>query len=220
MRFVKLQFPVSEPLYLRFASLRPLIFIFVILTTPLITGCGGKPFDIRERPFKIKEGREAPLVNIARAKSDQIEIEAEAIRDEDYLYETFNANLILAGLLPVRLELVNQGQEPVDLSKSRFEIKAADGRAYRMADAKKAFKRLISYYEISTYSKSGYRKSQEDFAAYAFDLSKPLGAGESREGLIFFIIPDAVVQTAGVTMAASRLDRKQSKSGTVELKLN
>lgn len=200
--------------------LRPLIFGSVLLMTSFLTGCGGKPFEIRERPFKIKEGREAPLVNIARAKSDQIEIEAEAIRDEDYLYETFNANMILAGILPVRLELVNQGQEPVDLSKSRFEIKAADGRTYKMADAKKTFKRLISYYEISTYSKSGYKKSQEDLATYSFDVSKPLGAGESREGLVFFIVPDAVAQTTGVTMTASSLDRKQSKSPKVELKLN
>ncbi len=216
MRFAKVQFRVSKPL----RSLRPPVFIFVLLVTLVIAGCGGKPFEIRERPFKIKEGREAPLVNIARAKSDQIEIEAEAIRDEDYLYETFNANLILAGVLPIRLELVNQGQEPVDLSKAQFEIKAADGRVYKMADAKKAFKRLISYYEISTYSKSGYKKSQEDFASYSLDLNKPFGAGESREGLVFFIIPDAVAQTTGVTMAASRLDRKQSKSATVELKLN
>ncbi|HST21307.1 MAG TPA: hypothetical protein VLR90_09340 [Blastocatellia bacterium] len=220
MRFAKVQFRVAKPLRLRFATLRPLASVFVLLITLVITGCGGKPFDIRERPFKIKEGREAPLVNVARAKSDQIEIEAEAIRDEDYLYETFNANLILAGVLPIRLELVNQGQEPVDLSKAQFEIKAADGRRYKMADAKKAFKRLISYYEISTYSKSGYKKSQEDFASYSLDFTKPLGAGESREGLVFFIIPDAIAQTTGVTMAASRLDRKQSKSATVELRLN
>src|ERR1044072_6884560 len=105
MRFAKVQFRVSKPL----RPLRPLAFISVLLVTLVITGCGGKPFEIRERPFKIKEGREAPLVNIARAKSDQIEIEAEAIRDEDYLYETFNANLILAGVLPIRLELVNRG---------------------------------------------------------------------------------------------------------------
>jgi len=216
MRFAKVQFRVSKPL----RPLRPLAFISVSLITLVITGCGGKPFEIRERPFKIKEGREAPLVNIARAKSDQIEIEAEAIRDEDYLYETFNANLLLAGVLPIRLELVNQGGEPVDLSKAQFEIKAADGRPYKMADAKKAFKRLISYYEISTYSKSGYKDSQEDFASYSLDLSKPLGAGESREGLVFFIVPDAIAQTTGVTMVASRLDRKQAKSATVELRLN
>lgn len=199
---------------------RPIIAIFVLLITGVIAGCGGKPFEIRERPFKIKEGREAPLTNIARAKSDQIEIEAEAIRDEDYLYETFNANLILAGVLPIRLELINHGREPVDLSKAQLEIKAADGRAYKMAEAKKAFKRLISYYEISTYSKSGYKQSQEDFAAYSLDISKPLDAGGSREGLAFFIVPDAVAQTSGLTMTASRLDRKQSKSATIELKLN
>ena len=216
MRFAKVQFRVSGPP----GSLQPLVLTFVLSLIPVVTGCGGKPFEIRERPFKIKEGREAPLVNIARAKSDQIEIEAEAIRDEDYLYETFNANLILAGVLPIRLELVNRGREPIDLSRARFEIKAADGRGYKMADAKKSFKRLISYYEISTYSKSGYKKSQEDFASYSFELNKPLGAGESREGMVFFIVPEPVVQMPGVTLVASRLDRKQSKSAAVELKLN
>ena len=220
MRFAKVQIRDFEQPRLHFAAPRTVLTVFVLLAAGVVAGCGGKPFEIRERPFKIKEGHEAPLTNIARAKADQIEIEAEAIRDEDYLYETFNANLILAGVLPVRLELINHGSEPVDLSKARFEVKTTGGRAYKMADAKKAFKRLISYYEISTYSKPGYKKSQEDFASYSLDLSKPLDAGGSREGLAFFIVPDAVAQTSGLTVAASRLDRKQAKSSTVELTLN
>ena len=177
-----------------------------------IVGCAGRPLEVKSKV----DLPSAPGATV-RAESSGVSIQAEVIRDEDFLNDTFDANLILAGVLPVRLRATNQGQEPIDLSKARFEIKTSGGRSYKSAEAKKAFKRLIAYYEISTYSKVGYKESQDTFMNYALDLTKPLGGGESREGLVFFIVPDTVAQVSGLKMIASRLDRK---GGAVELNLN
>ena len=75
------------------------------------------------------------------------------------------------------------------------------------------------YYEISTYSKPAYKKSLEDFAAYALDAARPLAMGESRQGMLFFIVPDGVVQASGLKLIGARLDALESRS-TVELQLN
>jgi len=175
-------------------------------------GCGRKPFDV-----KTRADLPSTSASVASAQSSGITLQAEVLRDEDYLNDTFDANLILAGVLPVRLKLTNSSQEPVDLNKSRFEIKAANGHSYKATDPKKAFKRLVAYYEISTYSKPGYKESQEAFTGYALDLSKPLGAGESREGLVFFVVPAAAAYAQGFIMIASRLDQK---GAAIELSLH
>lgn len=175
-------------------------------------GCGGRPLEV-----KVRADLPSTSATATRVEAGGLSIEAEVLRDEDYLNDTFDSNLLLAGVLPVRVKVINNGQGAADLSKARFEIKGLDGRGYKQADTKKAFKRLISYYEISTYSKPGYKESQQRFTDYALDLARPVDAGQSREGLVFFIIPEPAVQSSGLRLIASRLD---GKSGAVELKLN
>ena len=178
----------------------------------VLAGCAGRPLDV-----KVRADLPSASPAATRAEAGGLSIEAEALRDEDYLNDTFDSNLMLAGVLPVRIKILNNGQEAADLSKSRFEIKALDGREYKQADTKKAFKRLISYYEISTYSKPGYKESQQRFDDYTIDLAKPVDAGQSREGLVFFIIPEPAIQSSGLRLIASRLG---GKSAAAELRLN
>ena len=98
-------------------------------------------------------------------------------------------------------------------------MRAADGKAYKAGEVKRVFKRLISFYQISTYSKPAYKKTQEDFASYALDTTKPLAMGESRHGMVFFIVPDLVVQAMGLKLVGVRLDATQPKN-TIELPLD
>lgn len=197
------------------------VFMLALVVASNSVGCGGKPFNVREKPFNVKEGANIPPPAFsARAEAGAITIQAEAVTDEDLLFDTFDANLILAGILPVGLMITNAGQEPLDLRKARFEIRARDGHMAKLIDRNRAFKRLISYYGISTYSKSGYKKSQEDFFSYSLDRSRPVAPGESREGMIFFLLPAEAARETGVTLIASGLDGKPSKNNAaVELKL-
>lgn len=186
----------------------------MILLVALLAACGGKPFNVKPKPDT------PPPEYGVKAAAGGLSVQAEALTDEDFLYETFDANLILAGVLPVRLMVANARQEPVDLKNARFELRAA-GRAYKAINAKSAYKKLISYYGITTYTKQGYKDSQADFASHALDLQLPLAAGESRQGMLFFQIPVEAAQAAGLTLVARRLDgKKQKADSSFELKLN
>ena len=186
----------------------------LLLLVASLPACGGKPFNVKPRP-------DVPAADYdVKAAAGELTVHAEAVWDEDFLYETFDANLILAGVLPVRVMVANGAQEPVDLKKAKFEIRAA-GRAYKAISAKSAFEKMISYYGITTYSKPGYKESQADFASHALDLASPLGAGESRQGMLFFQVPAEAARGAGLTLVARRLDAKKQKADSpIELKLN
>jgi hypothetical protein len=185
----------------------------VVSILAITLGCG-KPFNVKQQP-------ELPPVSYAaRASTDGVSIQAQAIADEDFLYDTFDANLISAGVLPVRVMLTNSVDHAVDLQKARFEMRAP-GHRFQQAGARQAFKRLISYYEISVYNKSGYKKSLDAFSAYAIDVKTPLAAGQSRQGLVFFLTTSESARGMGLTLVVSRLSSNASRErGTVELRLN
>jgi hypothetical protein len=187
--------------------------LLIVFTLLLLTGCGGKPFNVKTEVM-LPAISNAPVV-----ESQGVRLQAAAVRNEDYLLSTFDANLILAGVLPVNVTVTNRGAQPLDLRKSRFQVRAPDGHTYKAADVSRAYKQLIKYYGISTYSKGAYKQSQEDFAAYALDLSRPLAMGESRQGMLFFILPDRAIQAAGLNLIGVHLGASGS-SGTVELKLD
>jgi hypothetical protein len=188
--------------------------ITIGLSLLLFVGCGGgKPFSVKS------EVTLPPLADAPTAQTAGVRMQAAAVRDEDFLLATFDANLVMASVLPVNVTVVNQTAQPLDLHKARFELRTSDGHAYKAADAKRAFGQLIKYYGISTYSKSGYKKSREDFAAYLLDTGAPLAMGESRRGMLFFIVPDGVIRTTGLKLIGARLGVTESGSA-LELQLN
>lgn len=202
--------PRKADLSLRF-PLRLAGGIAAVLFALLAFGCG--------RPFNVKRHVDLPAPDhAAKATFGSIAVEAQAITDEDLLYDTFDANLISAGVLPVRVRLTNSGAEIIDLRRARFEVQARAGR-FKAVNASKAFKRLISYYGISVYRKSGYKESLEAFAAYALDVITPLGEGESRQGLVFVLMPVEAARETGLTLAIAKLGSKAG-GASVELKLN
>lgn len=186
---------------------------FIVFTLLLLAGCGSKPFDVKTA-VKLPAITGAPV-----ADSQSVRVQAAAVRDEDFLLSTFDANLILAGVLPVNVTVTNHGAEPLDLRKARFEVRTADGHSYKATDANRAYKRLVAYYGISTYSKGAYKESRDDFATYALDLSNPLAMGESRQGMVFFILPDRAIQATGLKLIGVRLGAS-GPTGTVELQLD
>jgi hypothetical protein len=192
----------------------------------LVAGCVVSLFTVASfgcaRPFNVRTQPDLPPANeTAKASAGNVSIGARAITDEDFLYDTFDANLILAGILPVRVMLSNSGQESVILKNARFELRAMEVRTFKAINERQAFKLLISYYEISAYSKAGYAESLGAFSAYALDIKTPLAAGQSRQGLVFFSMSSEAARGAGLTMVVSGFDAAVSGGrGRVEFKLN
>src|SRR4030095_6991114 len=169
---------------------RTLFVAVAIVQLMLSFGCG-RPFDVKTQP-SLPPARYTETVTVS-----SINISVQAIRDEYLLYDTFAANLISAGLLPVRVSMTNSGIEPVDIRETRFEVQAGSQR-YRAVDARKAFKRLVSYYDVSAYTKAGYKDSQDSFIAYALDIKTLLNGNQSRQGLVFVMMPEDIARQAGL----------------------
>lgn len=194
----------------RRGRVRFLVGAIAILGAVTLIGCG-KPFNVRPRT-------ELPPANYAATASvNRVTVRADPIDDEDLLYETFDANLILAGVFPVRIRLTNSTDEIVDLKKTRFDVATPQGRRFKPVNAREAFNRLISYYEISTYNKAGYKESLSEFVGYALDTKEALPPRQSRDGVLFFPIPADVARGTGLTLHIFRLGAKESP---IELKLN
>jgi hypothetical protein len=181
---------------------------FLTLTAFLLMTAGcGKPFNVQPKPGRV----EGEYSN--RTERAGVMVEAEALTDEDALYDTFEANIILAGLLPVRAKITNSGTESLAIRRATFEVRVAGSRSFKVISAGKAYGKLISYYGISFYNKRGYSQSKEDFSAYALDVKKSLAAGETRAGLLFFPVPDELIRGGDLTLITKKLAAGKSKDG-------
>ena len=174
------------------------------------------------KPFNVKPRIEVPrAANEARAESNGVVINASVVRDEDWLSDTFDANLILAGIVPVRVELKNAGQMPIELNKAKFELKFGSGRSVGSVNPDQAFKRALAYYDVSAWSKALYKESRADFASYSLDTKSPAAPGESRQGLIYFLMSAESARLSGFTLVVSKLRNADARGGErVELKLD
>ncbi|HWP41670.1 MAG TPA: hypothetical protein VNO14_00445, partial [Blastocatellia bacterium] len=180
-----------------------------------LAACGGKPFNVQPRPATPH------AIKGAEVEVNGVTLQAEAVTDENLIYDTFDANLILAGILPVRVKVTNSRPEPFEIRRARFEVRGPGGRTYKSIRPDRAYKRLMSYYDIGTYNKDGYRRSRSDFEAYGLNTSEPLGVEESRQGILFFPVPDEEIRAGGLTFVARRIDAKGSDSDSdIEIRLN
>jgi hypothetical protein len=154
-----------------------------VISAVAMSACMGKPFDVKTVP-RVDPGAIGPA-----ARLDGLSVRAEAIWDENWLLEVFDANLILAGVLPVRVDLENPGANPLDVRKLKLEVTDADGSRFKRLDPKKARKTIEGYYGITIRNKTGDEIYKADFQATALDLKTALAPGEHRQGFVFFAFP-------------------------------
>ena len=171
----------------------------------------GKPFNIKPRG-EVKTAEYA-----AAAEPATILIEGIALTDEDFLYDTFNANLLLAGVLPVRVRMTNNSDAEVRLRRERFELRAGR-RTLKSIEADRAFKRLLSFYGVSIYNRVGYKQSREALRSYELDFGKTVRPGSTCDGVIFFESRPQVETNSALVLVAKGLGGSDSKS-LLELKL-
>jgi hypothetical protein len=158
----------------------PLALAALLATSALVgSACATKPFNVKPRPVAPPEEFRS------HSTAGTVQLGAGVVRDEDYLYDRFDANLILAGVLPVKFSIKNGSLSPIDLRSIRFWLEAS-GQRHHPIEPRSAFKRLMKYYTIRAYSPEGYKSSVADFVCYGFDSRSPLPPGEARWGLIFF----------------------------------
>lgn len=145
----------------------------------LAAGCGGSL-------YKVKPKIDAPVTGGRAENAAGFSVRAVPLLADEESQELFEANLPLAGLLPVRLEIANESAAPLSFKKVRFSLRETDGLKWKLRSPKQAVSRILTDNQIYLYNPNSRKKFEAAVVEHAFDLSTPLEPGQQRRGLIFF----------------------------------
>ena len=151
----------------------------------LTTSCAGSL-------FKVKPVVELPPLagDVKSANAGGVTVRvAPPLSDEDS-QDLFEANLPLAGILPVRLELVFDSGVAVETKKVRFRLKDGEGREWKLVSPKAAVGRILKANDVYAYNPNSRKQFEKEFMGYGIDLKSPLSDADRRhQGFVFFETP-------------------------------
>ncbi len=160
-----------------------LIFVVVALVIVTTSACGGSL-------YKVKPVVRAPMADgAAGTDAGGLRVRAVPLLSDEESFELFGSNLLLAGLLPVRIELNNGSSASIELKKSGLVLRDDQGRVWKLRSSKEVVARVLKANAVTAYNPSARKKFEEDLRAHAIDLDLPLTQGEQRSGLVFFQSP-------------------------------
>jgi hypothetical protein len=195
-----------------FQKLRPKLVFVIAATALLTTSCAGSL-------FKVKPVVELPPLSGAAksASAGGVTVRVAPPMSDEESQDLFEANLPLAGVLPLRLELAFESGVAVETKKARFHLHDGDGREWKLLSPKAAISRILKANDVYAYNPNSRKQFQKEFAAYKLDLQTPLSsADQRREGFLFFEAPkkEPVESPRGLVLVIERLPQP------VEIKLN
>src|SRR5688500_10611192 len=124
-------------------KISPPIAVFLIAIVLLTTSCAGSL-------FKVKPVTQLPPLtgNIKTASAGGVEIRVAPLLADEDSQDLFEANLPLAGVLPVRMEMVFESGIPVETKRVRFRLRDGTGREWKMIPAKAAVARILKSNDV------------------------------------------------------------------------
>jgi hypothetical protein len=159
-----------------------------------LSGCGA--------PFKVAPLPKTPSADFAtEAAPGGLAVSGALLKDEERSFAQFDANLPLAGIIAVEVQLTNRGSEPVPARALKFELHDAAGTNFKRLEPKKALERLMKFYGKGSYVKDGYRQTREGFESLTLPLTSPLAHQEERRGFLFFEAKGDVAGLSGLTLS-------------------
>jgi len=165
--------------------LRVRLAAFVIAAGLLATSCAGSL-------FKVKPVVELPPLtgDVKSANAGGVTVRVAPLISDEESQELFEANLPLAGILPLRLELVFDSGVAVETKKVRFRLRDGDGREWKQLSPKATVGRILKANDVYLYNPNSRKQFEKEFVAYGIDLTSPLSDNERRhQGFVFFETP-------------------------------
>ncbi|MGQ0762815.1 MAG: hypothetical protein ACT4OT_12490 [Acidobacteriota bacterium] len=195
---------------------RPLRHCLTALLTVLVsiaaTGCSSSLYKVKSPAALTRMPATAATADVG-----SVSFRAAPLLTDEETQELFEANLQLAGLLPVRLGVTHNGGEPLLLKKLKFTLHDASGNEWKLVSGKQAVSRILKANAVFAYNPNSRKTFENEFRAYDFDLKAPLTHSErQRQGLIIFLSPqkEPVASPHGLTLSIEGLAQP------VSLKLN
>ena len=187
---------------------RLVVSLVVFFTVLISSSCSGSL-------FKVKPASELPPLPADTRTTDAggVTLRVAPLLSDEQIQELFEANLALAGVLPVRIELAFQSGVAIELKKARFHLRDDQNREWKLLSPKSAISRIMKANEVTLYNPNSRKQFEQEFGAYAIDVKTPLASGESRrQGFLFFQSPDkqAVASAQKLTLTVERLPQTAS----------
>ena len=181
---------------------RTFLFGSILISSLLSVSCAGSL-------FKVKPAAELPpMPSVARSvDAGGLSLRVAPLLSDEESQELFEANLHLAGVLPVRVELNLASGGPIQLKKARFKVRDNQNREWKMLTSKQAVSRIMSANGIRLYNPNGKKQFESDMSAYGMDVKTPLDStAPQRRGYLFFQTPDKrPVETVPLTLVIEKL---------------
>src|SRR6266513_841001 len=140
--------------------------------------------------FKVKPVAELPAMpaSAASANVGSLSFRASPLLTDEETQELFESNLQLAGLLPVRLEMIHNSSDAVEIRKLKFRLHDEANTEWKLISAKQAISRILKANGVFAYNPNSRKTFEKEFRAYELNLHLPLTHAErQRRGLIIFL---------------------------------
>jgi hypothetical protein len=167
--------------------------------------------------YKVEPVMRRPLSETAKSSTAAgLTVRAEPLLTDEESQQLFEANLLLSGVLPVKVELSSGGETPAILEKARFRLTDSSGGQWKYLKGKDAAGRIMKANGVYFYNPNSKRRFVEAVSAHTLDTKTPLGQNERRQGLLFFQSPkkEPVEKPTGLKLSIERL------SQPLEIELN
>ncbi|MCM3900136.1 MAG: hypothetical protein ND866_00365 [Pyrinomonadaceae bacterium] len=162
------------------------MLVFCAFFTLFVSGCGGAL-------FKVKPVVELPPLagDVKSASAGGVTIKVAPLLSDEESQELFEANLPLAGVLPLRVEIEHESGVPVELKRARFRLRDGEGKEWKMLSPKQAISRILKANDVYVYNPNSRKQFEQEFTAYGLDLKTPLSSTDRRrQGFLFFQTPN------------------------------
>ena len=181
-------------------------FAICLAVAAFVTACGTGGL------YKVKPFVKLPPMPESAKTTDlgSISFRAAPLLTDEESQELFESNLHLAGLLPVRIEMVHNSGEPIEFKKVRFHLRDTAGTEWKVLSARKAIARILKANGVYAYNPHSRKTFEKEFGAYELDLKTPLTHSErQRTGFLFFQSPkkEPVASPHGLVLAIEGLSQ-------------
>jgi hypothetical protein len=139
--------------------------------------------------FKVKPASTFPPLSASAASANVgvVTFRAAPLLTDEETQQLFESNLQLAGLLPIRLEVIHHGGDPIEFKKLRFRLHDASNSNWRLISAQAAISRILKANDVFAYNPNSRKTFEKEFRAYEFDLKTPFASTETkRRGILIF----------------------------------
>lgn len=168
-----------------------------------VSACGGSL-------YKVKPVVELPAMTgeLKKGTAGGLTVAVAPLMTDEDSQDLFEANLPLAGVLPLRVEVGYESGVPIEIKKARFHLRDGAGKEWKLITPKQAISRILKANEVYAYNPNSRKQFEAEFGAYGLDVKTPLTPdARKRQGFLFFQTPDknAVSSPRGLTLSVSGL---------------